>query len=121
MQDDNQRIDIAADVKVNATDKLTYQIKAYQSSYEKRNKTTAKYWADMGYSSEEASAQNGMDANVDTKTIEALASYLLNDSHLISGGVEGRTEDREATVFTQANILTKRVLIIKQFIFKMNG
>ena len=66
--------------KVNANDKLTYQIKAYQSSYEKRNKTTAKYWADMGYSSEEASSQNGMDANVDIKTIEALASYLLTDA-----------------------------------------
>ena len=117
-QDDNQRIDIAADVKVNATDKLTYQIKAYQSSYEKRNKTTAKYWADMGYSSEEASAQNGMDANVDTKTIEALASYLLNDSHLISGGVEGRTEDREATVFTQANIITKKSVDYKAIYFQ---
>ena len=107
-EDDNQRLDIAADVKVNANDKLTYQIKAYQSSYEKRNKTTAKYWADMGYSSEEASSQNGMDANVDIKTIEALASYLLTDAHLVTIGAESRTEDREATVFTQANTLSKK-------------
>lgn len=112
-EDDNQRLDIATDVKVNANDKLTYQIKAYQSSYEKRNKTTAKYWADMGYSSEEASSQNGMDANVDIKTIEALASYLLTDAHLVTIGAESRTEDREATVFTQSNTLTKKSIDYK--------
>lgn len=107
-EDKNERVDISADIKVNATDNLTYQIKAYQSSYEKRNKTTAKYWSDMGYSSEEASSQNGMDANVDITTIEGFANYLLNDSHLLTFGAETRTEDREATVFTQANKLTKK-------------
>ncbi len=107
-KDTNDRLDIAADIKVVATDALTYKIRAYQSYYEKRNKTTAKYWENMGYTSEEASAQNGMDANVDIKSIEGVANYLANENHLLTLGAESRTEDREATVFAQANTLISK-------------
>lgn len=107
-KDDNKRLDIATDVKIKATDELNLFFRAYRSYYEKRNKTTAKNWADMGYVSEEASAQNGMDANVDVRSLEGLANYLLNEEHLLTLGVETRTEDREATVFAQANTLSSK-------------
>ncbi len=107
-KDDNKRLDIATDLKIKATDELNLFFRAYRSYYEKRNKTTAKNWADMGYTSKEASAQNGMDANVDVRSLEGYANYLLNEEHLLTLGVETRTEDREATVFAQANTLSSK-------------
>ncbi len=109
-EDENERLDIGADVKIKASDTLTLMLRAYNSSYEKRSTITAKYWADMGYTSEAASAQNGMDANVDTTTYEASANYLIHDDHLLTFGIERRFEEREGSVFTLANTMsTKKV------------
>lgn len=107
-KDDNERLDIATDIKVVASDDLTYKIRAYRSYYEKRNNTTTPYWSELKYASQEASAQNGMDANVDIKSIEAVANYFFNENHLLTFGAENRKENREASVFTQANILTSK-------------
>lgn len=113
--DDNERLDIGADLEITSIEDLILKVRAYRSYYEKRNKTTAKYWADMGYASEEASAQNGMDANVDIRSIETVANYMLNENHLLTGGIEKRTEDREATVFTQSNTLTSKSVDYKAY------
>lgn len=109
-KDKNERWDMGSDLKIKASDELTLMLRAYQSSYEKRSTITAKYWADLGYASEAASSQNGMDANVDTTTYEASAHYLLTPEHLLTFGVERRFEEREASVFTLANTMnTKKV------------
>lgn len=107
-KDDNERLDIGADLKIKASDELSLMLRAYNSSYEKRSTTTAKYWADMGYASEAASAQNGMDANVDIRTYEASANYLLTHEHLLTFGVERRFEEREGSVFTLTNTMTTK-------------
>jgi len=107
-KDENERLDIGADLKIKATDTLNVMLRAYNSSYEKRSTITAKYWADMGYTSEAASAQNGMDANVDTRTYEASANYLVHPDHLLTFGVERRFEEREGSVFTLANTMTTK-------------
>jgi len=107
-KDDNKKLDIAADIKVVASDALTYTVRAYQSYYEKRNATTTPYWSELKYPSKEASAQNGMDANVDIKSIEGIANYLFNENHLLTLGAENRTEDRESSVFAQANTLSTK-------------
>ncbi|MDQ1326472.1 MAG: outer rane receptor for ferrienterochelin and colicin [Campylobacterota bacterium] len=98
-EDDNERMDMAADVKIKASDELNLFFRAYQSYYEKRNKTTTPYWNELKYTSQAASAQNGMDANVDIKSIEAMANYLFRENHLLTFGAEYREEDREGTVF----------------------
>jgi outer membrane receptor for ferrienterochelin and colicins len=109
-KDDNERLDVGADLKIKASDELSLMLRAYNSSYEKRSTTTAKYWADMGYASEAASAQNGMNANVDITAYEASATYFLTPEHLLTLGVERRFEEREGSVFTLANTMnTKKV------------
>ncbi len=107
-KDTNDKLDIAADIKVVASDALTYKIRAYQSYYEKRNKTTTPYYSELKYGSEEASAQNGMDANVDIKSIEGVANYLANENHLLTLGAESRSEDRESSVFSQAKTMSSK-------------
>lgn len=107
-KDENERLDIGTDLKIKVTDTLSVMLRAYNSSYEKRSTITAKYWADMGYTSEAASSQNGMDANVDTTTYEASANYLIHPDHLLTFGVERRFEEREASVFTLANTMTTK-------------
>ena len=107
-KDKNERLDLGSDLKIKASDDLTVMLKAYKSSYEKRSTITAKYWADMGYGSEAASSQNGMDADVDTTTYEASANYLLTPEHLVTFGIERRFEEREASVFTLANTMTTK-------------
>ena len=107
-KDNNERLDLGADLKIKVSDELNIMLRAYQSSYEKRSKITAKYWKEMGYLSEVASAQDGMDANVDVTTYEASAHYLLMPEHLLTFGVEKRFEEREGNVFTLANIMTKK-------------
>jgi len=107
-KDENERLDIGTDLKIKVTDTLSVMLRAYNSSYEKRSTITAKYWADMGYTSEAASSQNGMDANVDTTTYEASANYLIHPDHLLTFGVERRFEEREGSVFTLANTMTTK-------------
>lgn len=114
-KDSNNRLDISTDISAKLSKDMTLKVKAYRSYYEKKNKTTAKYWADMGYASEEASAQNGMDANVEVRAVEAGLTYSPSSAHLLSGGYEYRDENREATVFTQANDLTSKNVAYRAF------
>jgi len=107
-KDDNERLDLGADIKIKANDELSLMLRAYNSAYKKRSTITAKYWADMGYASEAASAQNGMDANVDVTTYEASANYLLTPEHLLTFGVERRFEEREGSVFMLASTMSEK-------------
>lgn len=108
-KDDNQRTDVAMDIKHQATDNLDLKARVYQSKYKKRNNTTMTEYADFAYSSEEASAASGMDGNVDITAVETSATwYSPNDKHIVTGGVEVRDENREATVFTQSGDLSER-------------
>ncbi|MFA7090998.1 MAG: TonB-dependent receptor [Arcobacteraceae bacterium] len=106
--DDNERLDLSSDLKIAATDDLLLNFRIYQSYYEKRNTTAAKYWQDMGYASQKASEQNGLDANVDVRSFETMANYVLNANHLLTTGLETRKETREGTVFTLANEMSQK-------------
>ncbi len=107
-EDKNERLDTAIDFKINATDDLVVQLRGYKSYYEKKNTTTTPNWNELKYSSQADSAQNGMTANVDVRSFEAIANYFLNESHLLTAGVETRKEKREASVFTQSSELTEK-------------
>lgn len=106
-KDENSRLDLSLDLRYQATEDLTLTTRIYSSQYEKSNSTTAQNWADMGYTSESASAQNGMDAEVDLKVADISATYLLTESHLVTAGAEYREEKRKATVFTNSSDLTE--------------
>lgn len=106
--DDNERLDLSTDLKIAATDDLLLNFRIYQSYYEKRNTTAAKYWQDMGYASQKASEQNGLDANVDVRSFETMANYVLTQEHLLTAGLETRKETREGTVFTLANEMSQK-------------
>lgn len=107
-KDDNSRIDVSTDLEAFVTSDVKLDLKAYKSYYKKKNKTTAKYYSDLGYVSKEASAQNGLDANVDVRAIEAVVTTPIGEDHMLVFGGEFRSEDREATVFTNSNDLTKK-------------
>jgi outer membrane receptor for ferrienterochelin and colicins len=107
-KDDNTRIDVGLDLSTNINEDLLLKLRAYKSYYKKRNTTTAKYYSQMGYSSEAESASNGMNANVDIRTYEALINYSLNDNHFLTTGIEKRDENREASVFTKTSEMTKK-------------
>jgi len=107
-EDKNERLDTAIDLKINATNDLFIQLRGYKSYYEKRNTTTTPYWNELKYASQADSAQNGMSANVDVRSFEALANYFVNENHLLTAGLETRKEVREATVFTQSPEMTEK-------------
>ena len=100
-KDENERLDIAADVNYDVNDDLDIKFRVYKSYYEKRNSTTIKEFADFGYPTEAKSAASGMSANVDVMSYELSSNWQINDNHLLTGGVEHRGEKREATVFVQ--------------------
>ena len=99
--DENERLDIAADVNYDVNDDLDIKFRVYRSYYEKRNITTMSEFADFGYPTEAKSASSGMKANVDILSYELSSNWQLNNDHLLTAGVEHRNEKREATVFVQ--------------------
>jgi len=112
-KDENNRLDLSVDAKYKASDELELRARLYNSSYEKRNETSAKEFSDMGYASESASEQNGLDANVDLKVAELSATYMANEAHLLTLGTEYRDEKRDSTAFAQPNTLTRKTVDYK--------
>ena len=106
--DENSRLDVSLDLAYAPSDDLSLKARIYSSSYEKRNTTTAQEWADMKYANEEASAINGMSADVDLKVAELSATYLVSDAHLVTAGAEYRDEVRNATVFAQSSDMSEK-------------
>lgn len=105
-RDENERIDISVDAAYSHSEELELKARVYRSYYEKRNTTSTREWEVMGYASQDASAQNGMDANVDLQVAELSALYMPHEAHLLTLGGEYREEEREASVFAQGNTLT---------------
>jgi outer membrane receptor for ferrienterochelin and colicins len=107
-QDDNTRLDLASDLRFDFSKDLTFNLRAYSSDYRKRNVTTMTEYADFAFSSEEASAIDGLKANVKIESLEALATWQANGSHFLTLGGEQRKEEREATAFSQSTDLETR-------------
>ena len=107
-KDENERLDLAADIEYDVNDDLDIKFRVYNSYYEKRNTTTMKEYKDFGYPSESKSASSGMNANVDVMSYELSSNWQATDSHLLTAGMEYRDEKREATVFSQSNDMDTR-------------
>jgi len=106
--DKNKRLNLALDLDTTITQALSLKLKTYMSKYKKRNTTTAVYYDKMGYENEDASASNGMSANVDVNAYEAILTYALNENHLFISGTEYKKEQREATAFSLGNNFDKK-------------
>ncbi|MEA3373813.1 MAG: TonB-dependent receptor [Campylobacterota bacterium] len=106
--DENNRLDLSADIEYVPTDDLLIKARIYNSNYEKRNTTTARNWADMGYANEDASANAAMNADVDITVYEASATYFAVESHLLTGGAEYRDERRKSSVFNNNVSITEK-------------
>jgi outer membrane receptor for ferrienterochelin and colicins len=106
--DDNTRLDIAADLRFEFSEYLSLDLRAYLSDYRKRNNTTMIEYADFAFPSEEASAIDGLKANVEIESVEALINWSVNEAHLLTVGGELRREVREATAFSQSTGLATR-------------
>ena len=100
-KDENYRLDASIDFTYTPLDKLKLFARIYRSFYEKINTTTIKEFFDFGYPSEEKSAASGMSANVTITSFETYATWVATQTQTIVLGGEYRTEDREATVFSQ--------------------
>jgi len=106
--DENNRLDLSIDAEYAPIDALNVKARIYNSTYEKRNTTTAKYWGDFNFPSESASANASMNADVDITTYETSASYLVTNAHLLTGGLEYRNEKRKASIFTNNKGTTEK-------------
>ncbi|MFV0480487.1 MAG: TonB-dependent receptor plug domain-containing protein [Campylobacteraceae bacterium] len=107
-EDTNKRLNVGVDLKALLHEDLTLNLRVYQSRYKKRNDTTAIFWQDLGYSSQSASAINGMNANVRVTSYEAYLQASFFDDHFLTFGGEFRDEIRKATVFNQAGTFEKK-------------
>jgi len=112
-KDENKRVDVGLDFTSNLSEDLLLKLRVYKSDYKKRNTTTVKHYQDLGYPSEEKSASNGMNANVDIISYEAMINYFINDTHLVTAGAEYRDEEREATVFDSTPNMDTRTVDYK--------
>ncbi|MCK5853611.1 MAG: TonB-dependent receptor [Sulfurovaceae bacterium] len=95
----NEKIDIAMDITSHLSDDLTLSLRAYNSQYEKESTSTSAKWKDLGYPNEASTHKTKMAIEIDITAFEGMVNYALNDQHLLTGGVEQRTERRDSFVF----------------------
>ncbi|MBW1963250.1 MAG: TonB-dependent receptor, partial [Deltaproteobacteria bacterium] len=108
--DDNWRRDMGMDLRSTISPELMVNFRVYNSYYEKRNTTTAINWQDAGFSSQDASASLGMNADVDVWSYEGYAVYSPVQNHIVTTGGEFRSEERTGTLFNpQGTPETKEV------------
>ncbi len=104
--DDNQRLDLGLDLRLQPLDSLMLNFRIYNTDYRKRNDTTALDWQHMGYASEDDSvaAAMAMNADVDITSYEGYLVYMLPFNHLLTFGGEYRDEERTSSVFNPQGI-----------------
>ena len=104
-EDNNRRFDVSSDLKYQINDDLSGQTKVYRSYYKKRNETTPITFT--------GPVSTKFSANVTIDTIESNLTYSLNDSNIITTGVEFREETRDSSainpVASSSDFITKKV------------
>lgn len=110
--DDNKRLDISTDLNYIINDKLQTSLKYYRSDYEKRNQTTPINFT--------GPVNTKFSANVTIDNIESVTTYALNESNLITAGLDYRKEKRESSAInpvpSSSDFITKEVTYKSAFI-----
>ncbi len=111
-EDNNRRFDVSSDLKYQINDDLSGQTKVYRSYYKKRNETTPINFA--------GPVNTKFSANVTIDTIESNLTYVLNDSNIITTGLEFREETRDSSainpIASSSDFITKKVQYKSLFI-----
>lgn len=111
-EDNNRRFDVSSDLKYQINDDLSGQTKVYRSYYKKRNETTPINFA--------GPVSKKFSANVTIDTIESNLTYVLNDSNIITTGLEFREEKRDSSAInpvpSSSDFITKKVQYKSLFI-----
>ena len=111
-EDNNRRFDVSSDLKYQINDDLSGQTKVYRSYYKKRNETTPINFA--------GPVNTKFSANVTINTIESILTYVLNDSNIITTGLEFREETRDSSainpIASSSDFITKKVQYKSLFI-----
>lgn len=111
-EDNNRRFDVSSDLKYQINDDLSGQTKVYRSYYKKRNETTPINFA--------GPVSKKFSANVRIDTIESNLTYVLNDSNIITTGLEFREETRDSSAInpvpSSSDFITKKVQYKSLFI-----
>ena len=87
-EDKNRRIDISSDFKYLINDDLSMNTKVYRSYYKKRNYTDPLTF--------DGATNTKFSANVTIDTLESDLTYILNNSNIITTGLEYRKETRDS-------------------------
>ena len=87
-EDKNRRIDLSSDFKYFINDDLSMNTKIYRSYYKKRNYTDPLTFA--------GDTNTKFSADVTIDTLESDLTYVLNDSNIITTGLEYRKETRDS-------------------------
>jgi len=111
-EDENSRVDVSGDLKYQINDDLSGQTKVYRSYYKKRNETTPINFT--------GPVNKKFSANVTIDTLESNLTYVLNDSNIITTGLEYRKETRDSSainpVASSSEFITKVVKYKSLFI-----
>jgi outer membrane receptor for ferrienterochelin and colicins len=111
-EDNNKRFDLSSDLKYQINDDLSGQTKVYRSYYKKRNETTPINFT--------GPVNKKFSANVTIDTLESNLTYILNDSNIITSGLEYRKETRDSSAInpvpSSSEFITKVVKYKSLFI-----
>ena len=87
-KDDNSRIDYSIFAKYSFNDDLSTNLRFYESYYKKRNETTPLSFV--------GPINKKFSANVKIDDIESITTYALNNSNLLTFGLDYRKETRDS-------------------------
>jgi outer membrane receptor for ferrienterochelin and colicins len=87
-KDNNNRVDYSIFAKYSFNDDLSTTLRYYQSYYKKRNETTPLNFA--------GPVNKKFSANVKIDNIESITTYALNNSNLLTFGLDYRKETRDS-------------------------
>ena len=111
-EDNNRRLDVSSDLTYEISDNLSGQTKIYRSYYKKRNETTPINF--------KGPVNKKFSANVTIDTLESNLTYVLNDSNIITTGLEYRAETRDSSAINKdpssSDFITKKVKYKSLFI-----
>ena len=104
-KDENRRVDASTDLKYYVNDDLSTSVKVYESYYKKRNKTDPLNFT--------GPTSTKFSANVKVDDIESTTTYALNESNILTAGLDYRKEKRESSSInpdpTSSTFITKEV------------
>lgn len=97
--DDNERLDLTARADWRPVDSLALSYRLHYSRYDKDRVVYALPWADLGYSSREASASSRNRSTLSHLIHDLTATWRPNTTHTVVAGLEHRSNKVDSTAY----------------------